>query len=183
MGLRYVVLTSVNRDDLEDGGAALEVVALPHLERGVERPRPPGVVVVVGLGAPELVEVLQAELGRGRHAVEEPPLVERAVRAAFAAGAVVRDHDDDRVLELLGVLEVVDEATDLRVAVGDEAREHLGHPREQAPDRRKARERRDLEPLEILRGVFPDREIIGLPALDLVWGFGVFHCLSQQEPA
>ncbi len=42
---------------------------------------------------------------------------------------------------------------------------------------------RDPQALDILRGVFPDREIIGLPALDLVWGFGVFHCLSQQEPA
>ena len=40
------------------------------------------------------------QLGRGGHAVEEAPLVERAVGAALAAGAVVGDHDDDRVVEL-----------------------------------------------------------------------------------
>ncbi len=33
----------------------------------------------------------------------------------------------------------------------------------------------------ILRELFPNREIRGLPSLDLVWGLGSFHCLSQQE--
>jgi agmatine deiminase len=36
---------------------------------------------------------------------------------------------------------------------------------------------------EILARLFPEREIIGLPAFDLVWGLGAYHCLSQQEPA
>lgn len=30
---------------------------------------------------------------------------------------------------------------------------------------------------------FPDRQIRGLSAVDLVWGLGAFHCLSQQQPA
>lgn len=34
--------------------------------------------------------------------------------------------------------------------------------------------------LNILAGCFPDREIIGIGAIDLIWGFGTLHCLSQQ---
>ena len=33
-----------------------------------------------------------------------------------------------------------------------------------------------------LARLFPDREVIGLDALQLIWGLGAFHCLSQQEP-
>ncbi|MEC7264048.1 MAG: agmatine deiminase family protein [Bacteroidota bacterium] len=41
---------------------------------------------------------------------------------------------------------------------------------------------RDREALNILAGVFPDREVIGISAIDLIWGFGTLHCLSQQIP-
>ena len=36
--------------------------------------------------------------------------------------------------------------------------------------------------LETLRACF-ERPVIGLPARDIVYGLGTFHCLSQQEPA
>lgn len=36
--------------------------------------------------------------------------------------------------------------------------------------------------LGILAGCFPGREVIGIHAVDLVWGFGTLHCMSQQEP-
>jgi agmatine deiminase len=36
--------------------------------------------------------------------------------------------------------------------------------------------------LEILSSVFTNRKIIGINSVDMVWGFGSFHCLSQQEP-
>ena len=40
----------------------------------------------------------------------------------------------------------------------------------------------DRVALNILAGVFPDREIIGIHSVDYVWGFGTLHCSTQQEP-
>jgi agmatine deiminase len=40
----------------------------------------------------------------------------------------------------------------------------------------------DSKALAILATCFPDREVIGIHALDLIWGFGTLHCLSQQMP-
>ena len=31
--------------------------------------------------------------------------------------------------------------------------------------------------------VFVDRPVIGIHALDLVWGLGTLHCLTQQQPS
>ena len=40
----------------------------------------------------------------------------------------------------------------------------------------------DRETLDILADCFPGREVIGLDAKDLLWGGGVFHCVTQPEP-
>jgi agmatine deiminase len=37
--------------------------------------------------------------------------------------------------------------------------------------------------LQALANLFPDRDVIGIHATDLVWGQGTLHCLTQQEPA
>ncbi len=37
--------------------------------------------------------------------------------------------------------------------------------------------------LSTLADLFPGRLVVGIHAVDLVWGFGTLHCLSQQEPA
>jgi len=37
--------------------------------------------------------------------------------------------------------------------------------------------------LNTVAACFPDREIVGIHAVDLVWGLGTLHCLTQQEPA
>lgn len=44
------------------------------------------------------------------------------------------------------------------------------------------RDKNDEKALNILQSCFPDREVIGLVATDIIWGLGSFHCLSQQEP-
>jgi len=36
--------------------------------------------------------------------------------------------------------------------------------------------------LNVIADCFPDREVIGISAIDLIWGFGTLHCLSQQIP-
>jgi agmatine deiminase len=36
--------------------------------------------------------------------------------------------------------------------------------------------------LGVLAELFRDRPVVGIHALDLVWGLGTLHCLSQQEP-
>ena len=40
----------------------------------------------------------------------------------------------------------------------------------------------DRAALNILAGLFPSRRVIGIHAVDLVWGLGTLHCLTQQEP-
>jgi agmatine deiminase len=41
----------------------------------------------------------------------------------------------------------------------------------------------DRVALGILAELFSDRPVIGIHAVDLVWGLGTIHCLTQQEPA
>jgi agmatine deiminase len=40
----------------------------------------------------------------------------------------------------------------------------------------------DRVALGILGDLFPGRPVIGIHAVDLVWGLGTLHCLTQQEP-
>jgi agmatine deiminase len=41
----------------------------------------------------------------------------------------------------------------------------------------------DRVALGILAELFPDHPVVGIHAVDLVWGLGTLHCLTQQEPA
>ncbi|WP_437918928.1 agmatine deiminase family protein [Sphingobacterium sp. LRF_L2] len=40
----------------------------------------------------------------------------------------------------------------------------------------------DQRALEIIQSCFPERKVIGIDSVDIIWGLGSFHCLSQQEP-
>ena len=44
-------------------------------------------------------------------------------------------------------------------------------------------DRNDRVALNTLASLMPDREVVGIHAVDLVWGLGTLHCLSQQQPA
>ena len=41
----------------------------------------------------------------------------------------------------------------------------------------------DRVALRILGDLFPTRSVVGIHSVDLVWGFGTIHCLTQQQPA
>ncbi len=106
-------------------------VALEHLERRREPDRPSGREMVVGVRASQLVHqphVLGQIVGV---TVEELVLVDGAIRRAFTRGAVVRGIEDDGVVELPRLLQVINDAADLRVGVFRESGEDLGHVREQ----------------------------------------------------
>ena len=36
--------------------------------------------------------------------------------------------------------------------------------------------------LNTLSELMPERAVVGIHAVDLVWGLGTLHCLTQQEP-
>ncbi|MDP3919858.1 MAG: agmatine deiminase family protein [Candidatus Omnitrophota bacterium] len=40
----------------------------------------------------------------------------------------------------------------------------------------------DADALALLKELFPDRKIIGLPSRELVYGLGAIHCVTQQQP-
>lgn len=42
---------------------------------------------------------------------------------------------------------------------------------------------KDRIALGTLAELFPDRPVVGIHAVDLVWGLGTLHCLTQQQPA
>jgi agmatine deiminase len=43
-------------------------------------------------------------------------------------------------------------------------------------------DRNDRVALNIIAELYPDRHVVGIHAVDLVWGLGTLHCLSQQQP-
>jgi agmatine deiminase len=40
----------------------------------------------------------------------------------------------------------------------------------------------DALALSILQELFPNRKVVGISCVDLVYGFGTIHCISQQQP-
>jgi agmatine deiminase len=45
------------------------------------------------------------------------------------------------------------------------------------------RHENDEKACAILQEIFSDRQVIGIDCLDLIWGLGSIHCVTQQQPA
>ena len=116
-------------DDERVADAAPVGLALPAAERRVAGIRPAPREVIENLRPADFVDGRQVLFDRVRDVVEELALVDRSVRPALGAGAVVRDQHDQRVLVLAEVLEELNELADVVVGVGQEAGEDLHHPR------------------------------------------------------
>jgi agmatine deiminase len=43
-------------------------------------------------------------------------------------------------------------------------------------------DRSDREALNTIAELMPSHTVVGIHAVDLVWGLGTIHCLTQQEP-
>ena len=41
---------------------------------------------------------------------------------------------------------------------------------------------KDARTKTLLQECFEGRKVIGIDSVDMIWGLGSFHCLSQQEP-
>jgi agmatine deiminase len=41
----------------------------------------------------------------------------------------------------------------------------------------------DRVALNTLGRLFPDREVVGIHSVELIWGLGALHCMTQQQPA
>ncbi len=44
------------------------------------------------------------------------------------------------------------------------------------------KDKNDRKALEILQGLFPGRQAVGINCRELVYGFGAVHCVTQQQP-
>jgi agmatine deiminase len=44
-------------------------------------------------------------------------------------------------------------------------------------------ERHDAQAIEIVSGCFPEREVVGVPAREILLGGGNIHCITQQVPS
>ena len=109
--------------------AAFERVSLPASERRVPGECPPPWVVAARAEAAEVIDVREF-VGDVVGFVGDvvPELVVGAVRTAFARCAVVGHEHDDRVVEVAGRGEMVEDTTDVMVGVRDERRAHFHHP-------------------------------------------------------
>lgn len=45
------------------------------------------------------------------------------------------------------------------------------------------RDKNDDKALQMIQDCFTDRKVVGIDSLDVIWGLGSWHCLSQQEPS
>ena len=97
LALRFDAVRPV--DDERVGHAALVHLTLPAAERRVAGDRPAPRVVVMGEGPAYLVEASEPLFDRRAGDVPRTQVVERALDTTLRAGAVIGEHEDERVVE------------------------------------------------------------------------------------
>jgi len=119
MGLKYVVITSVDRDDLQDGGAAhyaacVQAIKQVNPETAVEALTPdfcghlPSVEVVVDSGLDVFAQNLET-VRRLTHPVRDPRAGYEQTLAVLAHAKVFRPHVTTKTSVMLGLGETEDE--------------------------------------------------------------------------
>ena len=118
-------------DDQRIANAAAMGVLLVALERRIGRRRPAPGEVAVGVGPADVVDARQLG-GQGLGLlVVWPHRIDEAQRPALLAGAVVRQHHDDGVVELAAGLEKIHQPGDLPVELVQHRRISRLQPRHQ----------------------------------------------------
>ena len=114
--------------------------------------------------------------------VEDDPRRREPRAAAREPGAAAGDDGPGRPAAGGGDAADAGAAVLRRPAAAGELRELLHRQRAWCWCRRSTTPR-DRVALATLAELFPGREVVGIHAVDLVWGLGTLHCLTQQEPA
>jgi agmatine deiminase len=165
----------------------------PRLDRGqIER------VLADNLATPHVVWLDQGIVGDDTHGHVDD--LARFVDASTVAIVVERDHADPNFAPLQGNLQRLKAATDqdghpLKVVElpmprpvvfegtrlpASYANFYIANGLVLVPT---FNDPADREALATLAACFPGREVVGIHAVDLVWGLGTLHCLTQQQPA
>jgi agmatine deiminase len=156
----------LTREAFEEAlGASVSMERLVWLDRGLEYDHTDGHIdMIARFAAPDTVFCMKAAPGTPNAEVLNS--IERDLRASGLT-----------VLELPAPREVVAPdgaplpASYCNFYVANEA---VIVPLYEIPEDRAA--------LREIANAFPGREVIGLPATDLLWGGGAFHCVTQAQP-
>jgi agmatine deiminase len=156
----------LTREAFEEAlGALVSMERLVWLERGLEHDHTDGHVdMIARFAAPDTVICMKAT--RGAPNAELLASIERDLRAS---GLTVLGLPAPR--RVAGPDGAPLPASYCNFYVANEA---VLVPVYEIPEDRAA--------LREIASAFPGREVIGLPAADLLWGGGAFHCVTQAQP-
>ena len=127
LALRLDPLRPVNQERIAHAAAIR--FALPAPEGRVPGECPAPRIMIEVFRAAQFVKRLEILLHRLRNIVEELVFVDRPVRSALGARAVVGKHHDQRVVQFSQLFQIAEQPPDVMVGMLHEARKDLHHPR------------------------------------------------------
>ncbi len=112
--------------------SAVSILLVP-LERRVAGLRPSPGDIAVTVGAADVVETLERGVEVLRDSIEVAHLIEDADRTALLARAIVRHHDQQRIVEQIDLAEECDQPSDLLIGMLEHRRKRFLEPRGENP--------------------------------------------------